>query len=76
MPFGELATAYGLLVMPRMPELKKRKITGFVVDTKKKANEIKYKLVLYHEAPLQFIQFELIFRCEETNRKSGLVRRS
>merc|ERR1712117_541375 len=26
-----------------MPELKNRKITGFVVDTKKKANEIKYK---------------------------------
>ena len=45
MPFGDLATAYGLLVMPRMPELKNRKITGFVVDTKKKANEIKYKSV-------------------------------
>ena len=43
LPFGELAMAYGLLVMPRMPELKNRKITGFVVDTKKKANEIKYK---------------------------------
>ena len=43
LPFGDLAMAYGLLVMPRMPELKNRKITGFVVDTKKKANEIKYK---------------------------------
>jgi len=43
LPFGELATAYGLLVMPRMPELKNRTITGFVIDTKKKANEIKYK---------------------------------
>ena len=53
LPFGELATAYGLLVMPRMPELKNRTITGFVIDTKKKANEIKYKLVLYHGAPLK-----------------------
>lgn len=42
LPFGALATAFGLLKMPRMPELKNRKIVGFAED-KVATNSIKYK---------------------------------
>ncbi len=44
LPLGAVATSYGLLKMPRMPELKKRKIVGFVADsTTRDFNDIKYK---------------------------------
>ncbi|CAB4055105.1 DDX55 [Lepeophtheirus salmonis] len=42
LPFGELASAYGLLKMPKMPELKKIKVTGFIPE-KVDLNSIKYK---------------------------------
>ena len=43
LPFGEIATSMGLLKLPKMPELKNRKITGFCNDKKFDLNEIKYK---------------------------------
>jgi hypothetical protein len=42
LPFGDLATSYGLLKMPRMPELKTWQVVNFVPDTKP-SNQIKYK---------------------------------
>ena len=43
LPFGEIATSMGLLKMPKMPELKKLKVTGFVNDKLLDFNDIKYK---------------------------------
>ncbi len=46
-PFGAVASAFGLLRMPRMPELKNRKIVDFKQDPRassaQKLNLIKYK---------------------------------
>ena len=43
LPLGEIAMSMGLLKMPLMPELKGRKITGFVAPAAKKdLNSIKY----------------------------------
>jgi hypothetical protein len=39
--FGALATSFGLLRLPKMPELKNRKIVGFVAD-KSDMNSIPY----------------------------------
>ena len=46
LPFGEIATSMGLLKLPKMPEIKNRKITGFCNDKKFDLNEIKYKYVI------------------------------
>ena len=43
LPFGEIATSMGLLKLPKMPELKGIKISGFVSDNSIDFNEIKYK---------------------------------
>ena len=43
LPLGALATAFGLLKMPKMPELKNRKIVGFKADKGADLNSIKYK---------------------------------
>ena len=43
LPFGEIANSMGLLKLPKMPELKKVKITGFVSDNSIDFNDIKYK---------------------------------
>jgi len=39
--FGALATSFGLLRLPKMPELKNRKIIGFISD-KTDMNAISY----------------------------------
>ena len=41
LPFGPIATYFGLLRMPKMPELKKKKIEGFQ-PLKMELNDIKY----------------------------------
>ena len=43
LPFGEIATSMGLLKLPKMPELKKVKISGFIADKTVDFNDIKYK---------------------------------
>ena len=43
LPFGEIATSMGMLKLPKMPELKKVKISGFVADISIDYNDIKYK---------------------------------
>ncbi|TRY70046.1 hypothetical protein TCAL_05427 [Tigriopus californicus] len=48
-PFGELAMAFGLLKMPRMPELKSVRIQGFSKG-QHHLNEIKYKDKLKEKA--------------------------
>jgi len=42
LPLGEIAMSMGLLKMPLMPELKGRKVTGFVGHAKTDVNAIKY----------------------------------
>lgn len=49
LPFGELAMAFGLLKMPRMPELKSVQIQGFSKG-QHHLNEIKYKDKLKEKA--------------------------
>ena len=41
LPFGPIATYFGLLRMPKMPELKKKKVEGFQ-PLKMELNDIKY----------------------------------
>ena len=43
LPFGEIATSMGLLKLPKMPELKNAKVTGFINDKPIDFNDIKYK---------------------------------
>lgn len=43
LPYGSLAMSFGLLKMPKMPELKTWKMEGFVVDKSFVLNNIKYK---------------------------------
>merc|ERR1712203_1237591 len=43
LPFGEIATSMGLLKLPKMPELKKVKISGFIADKTVDFNDIRYK---------------------------------
>lgn len=42
LPLGGIATYFGLMKLPKMPELKKRKIDGFT-PVKVDFNSIKYK---------------------------------
>ena len=42
LPFGHMATYFGLIKLPKMPELKKRKVEGFT-PLKIDWNTIKYK---------------------------------
>jgi len=42
LPFGHMATYFGLIKLPKMPELKKRKVEGFT-ELKMDWNTIKYK---------------------------------
>ena len=42
LPFGHIATYFGLIKLPKMPELNKRKVEGFT-PLKMDWNTIKYK---------------------------------
>ena len=43
LPYGNLAMSFGLLKMPKMPELKTWKMDGFTADKNFDFNKIKYK---------------------------------
>jgi len=66
LPFGHIATYFGLIKLPKMPELNKRKVEGFT-PLKMDWNTIKYKNKVKEES-----RMEKLSEFEKTGRWPGM----